>query len=65
MKPQNKNLIIARILLFLIIGLFNTFLIRPEDIGTWKNYVGYGAILIAVIDLTIFGIKHFKSNDKE
>jgi len=27
-----------RTLTFLIIGLMNTVIIKPEDIGKWKNY---------------------------
>jgi len=64
MKSQKKHWTIARILLFIIIGLFNTVLIRPEDIGTWKNYVGYGALLFAVIDI-FFLIKLFFKNYNE
>ncbi len=41
---------IVRILGPLIIGLMNTVLLRPEDIGTWKNYVGYAFLVIAVLN---------------
>lgn len=41
---------IIRTILFIIIGLFNTVLIRPEDIGSWKNYLGYTFLVIALFD---------------
>jgi len=27
---------------FIVVGLSNAFLIREEEIGTWKNYLGTG-----------------------
>jgi len=50
---------IVRTILFIVIGLMNTVFIRPEDIGTWKNYVGYGFLLRAVVD-TFFLIKRYR-----
>lgn len=44
-------LIIAMIAL--IIGLMNTFFLKPEDIGSWKNYVGLAFILIAIFNIII------------
>ena len=35
---------------FWLIGLFNTVLARPENIGTWKNYVGWAILALAVMD---------------
>jgi len=65
MKLTKKHWAIARTILFIVIGLMNTVFIRPEDIGTWKNYVGYGFLLVAVVD-TFFLIKqYFKSNKNE
>ena len=34
-----------------IVGLGNTLLIRPEDIGSWKNYVGYVFLIISAANL--------------
>ena len=34
-----------------IVGLINTLLIRPEDIGSWKNYVGYVFLIISAANL--------------
>ena len=44
---------ILRILTFLIVGIFNTLLIRPEDVGTWKNYTGYGLLIIGIFDAIV------------
>lgn len=64
MKNTIKHWSIVRTLFFLIIGLLNTVFIKPDDIGTWKNYVGYGFLLLAVVD-TFFLIKqYFKSVDR-
>jgi len=63
MEPQKKHWTIVRTLLFVIIGLFNTVLIRPEDIGTWKNYLGYAFLLVAVIDI-FFLIKQYLKRKK-
>lgn len=53
MKSVNKKWTIIRILLFITIGLFNTVFIKPEDIDTWKNYLGYGLLAIGIIDAVI------------
>ena len=41
---------IQRTILFWIVGLFNTALLRPEDVGGWKNWVGWFIIGFAVAD---------------
>ena len=38
----------------LIVGLFNTLLLKPEDVGTWKNYAGYAFLVICVVNIGIF-----------
>ena len=54
----NKKLIwtIIRTLGFVLIGLMNTALIRPEDVGSWKYYAGIAFLIIAVADITYIGI---------
>jgi hypothetical protein len=48
---MNKlNWSIIRTAMFILVGLMNTVFIRPEDIGSWKNYIGYLFLLIAVVD---------------
>ena len=37
----------------LLVGLMNTVLIRAEDVGSWKNYVGYLFLLIAMINFIL------------
>ena len=44
---------ITRILTFIVVGLFNTILIRHEDIGSWKNYLGYFLLALAAYDIIV------------
>lgn len=53
---------ILRTLTFYIVGLFNTLLIKSEDVGTWKNYLGYLLLLIAVIDTIVLVNKKFNKS---
>lgn len=39
-----------RTVLFWIIGLLNTVAIRPEEAGTWKNWLGWAILALAVAD---------------
>ncbi len=57
----NQTIIVAATL---IIGLFNTVLLRPEDIGTWKNYVGYGFLVICLVNIVILFFIIRKNNAK-
>lgn len=52
---------IIRTIGFFIIGLMNTVLAKPEDIGTWKNYFGYLFIIIAMVDAFFLIRKFMKS----
>ncbi|MGA7839170.1 MAG: hypothetical protein WB996_14455 [Ignavibacteriaceae bacterium] len=54
---------IIRIATFIFVGLMNTVLIRPEDVGTWKNYAGYFFLLMAVVD-TYFTIRNIVKKRK-
>jgi hypothetical protein len=65
MKLTKKHWPIQRTILFIIIGLMNTVFIRPEDIGTWKNYVGYGFLLVAVVDAFFLIKQYFKTDNYE
>ncbi|GGE40518.1 hypothetical protein [Psychroflexus planctonicus] len=65
MKSLKKHWTISRTLLFVIIGLKNTVFIRPEDIGTWKNYVGYGVLLVAIVDIFFLVKQYLKRNNNE
>lgn len=44
---------IIRTLTFIIVGLMNTLLIRPGEIGSWKNYLGYALLLLAAYDIAM------------
>lgn len=41
---------VQRTVLFWIVGVFNTAMLRPEDVGSWKNWVGWAFLAIAAID---------------
>lgn len=49
MKKNNLTWKIILILMLVIVGAFNTIFIRPEDVGSWKNYVGYAFIISAIV----------------
>lgn len=55
---------ILRTFLFIIIGTMNTVLIRPEDVGSWKNYIGYALLIIALFDIVSIFIQ-LKRNKNE
>jgi hypothetical protein len=54
MTKAKRNWTILNIIIFTVIGLMNTVFLKPEDVGTWKNYVGYGFLLIAIIELIYY-----------
>lgn len=41
---------VQRTLLFWIIGILNTALIRPENVGSWRHVVGWIIIILAAVD---------------
>ena len=47
---------------YIIIGLLNTAFIKSEDIGTWKNYVGYFFLTLVMVDVVVLFIKKKKNN---
>lgn len=63
MRNKKINYLII-IITTLIIGLFNTLFIRPEDVGTWKNYVGYVFLVICAFNIGIFIYKLRKKSKK-
>ncbi len=60
---KNQTWAVIRTAIFLLVGLMNTAFIRPEDIGSWKNYSGYFFLLLAVVD-SFFLIKNFRKKLK-
>lgn len=41
---------VQRTLLFWIGGLLNTALLRPEHVGSWRNWIGIAILVVAAID---------------
>ena len=41
---------LQRTTLFWVIGLLNTAWIRPDDVGSWKNIVGWCLVVLAAVD---------------
>ena len=48
---------VQRTVLFWIIGLLNTVFLRPEDVGTWKNWIGWVVLGLAVFDTVALFLK--------
>ena len=46
-----------RTILFFSLGILYTIYIRPEDVGTFKNYLGYILLILAIVD-TIYKIRN-------
>ena len=61
---KKKIQAVVRILTAIVIGLMNTVFIRPEDVGSWENYVGYLFLIIAAIDLFYLLLMSFKQSKK-
>ncbi|TNE62191.1 MAG: hypothetical protein EP344_05255 [Bacteroidetes bacterium] len=56
---------ISRTALFVVIGLLNTVFVRPEDIGSWKNYAGYGFLLLALVDAVVLVREYIRSRSAQ
>lgn len=41
---------LQRTLLFWIVGIMNTALVRSEDVGSWRNIVGWVLVVAAALD---------------
>ena len=52
---------ILRFLTFIVVGIFNTVLIRPEDVGSLKNYIGFLLLLLAAVDMIYFFYKQIRT----
>ena len=61
---KKKRQTFIRILAAIVIGLMNTVFVRPEDVGSWKNCVGYLFLIIAAIDLFYLLLMSFKQSKK-
>jgi hypothetical protein len=56
---------IARLATLLVLGFLNTVFIKPENIGTWRNYIGYGCLVVAAIYAVVLIIKRIKGRGSE
>ena len=52
-----------RTIILYLLGLMNTLFIRPEEVGTLKNYIGYIFLILAILD-TIFKVKSIITQKK-
>ena len=59
---MKKKWNVFRTLTLIIVGLLNTALIRPGDIGSWKNYLGYLLLMVAAVDVAVFIWKKLKKS---
>lgn len=62
MKKRKKFYPLIRLLFYIIVGAFNTILIKPEDVGTWKNYIGYLLLGSAAIEIFYHLIKYGRNH---
>jgi len=65
MKLQKTRWTIIRTLLFLVVGLMNTVFIKTEDIGSWKNYVGYALLVFALIEIVYLLKSSFQKTENK
>jgi len=61
----NTSWRIIRTFLFWMIGSMNTIFIRESELGTFKNYLGYFFLLLALIDTVFLVYPLLKSDRKE
>ena len=45
---------LVRTLTYLIVGLFNTIMIKPEEIGSLKNNLGYFFLVMVIVEVILF-----------
>ena len=55
---------ISTIICLIIVGLMNTVFLKPEDIGTWKNYIGYAFLIGAVLNI-VYLFRYIKNRRNE
>lgn len=56
---------IIRTVTFYIVGLMNTLFLRAEDVGGWKNYIGWLLLAIAVVDSVVIYFQWKKKKNAE
>ncbi len=60
MTKEKRNWGLVRILSLVIIGLLNTVFLKPEDMGSWKNYAGFLFMLLAAINVVFLVVQQQK-----
>ena len=66
MKKNKKVWIILSITIFpILIGAMNTIFIKPEDVGSWENYVGYAFLVLGFINLIMTIVDSMSKKVKE
>jgi len=65
MKSQKTRWAIIRTLLFLVVGLMNTVFIKTEDVGSWKNYIGYALLVFALIEIIVLVRSLFQKTENK
>jgi hypothetical protein len=62
---KNKKIIhiVVRFVAFTAVGLLYTVFIKAEDIGTWRNYLGYACLFLALINLVQF-IRYYAGKNR-
>lgn len=55
---------VLRPILFLVIGLMNTVLIRPGDIGSFKHGLGFVLLIVGLIELSLLAARDFQRHGK-
>jgi len=56
---------VARLATLLVVGILNTAFIKPENIGTWRNYIGYGCLVVAAAYIFILIFKRLRGKNSE
>ena len=64
MKKNRLRTQVIIVFTTLVVGLLNTVFLRPEDIGTWKNYVGYTFLIICLVNVVILLLMLLKRSIK-
>jgi len=59
-STTKKSWSLIRTVMFIVIGLMNTVLIRDEDIGSFKNYFGYLLLIVGIVDWAYVVFKYLK-----
>ena len=49
MKKDKITDLVLSVMALILVGLMNTVFIRPEDIGSIKNYIGYALIFFSIL----------------